>query len=57
MIMGTYVEVPSPMGGVMWKGNYLEGVDSGYSLMDSFIKEHEHAGWVFRFLTRIRRQP
>ena len=45
MILGTYVEVPSPMGGVMWKGNNLEGFDSGYSLMDSFIKEHEHAGW------------
>lgn len=43
--MKTYVEVPSPMGGVMWKGDNLAGVDSGCSLVDSFIKKHEHVGW------------
>lgn len=33
MILGTYVEVPSPMGGVMWKGNNLEGFtfEGGYT--------------------------
>lgn len=43
--MKTYVEVPSPTGGVIWKGNDLEGVDAGWSLVDNFIKEHEHPGW------------
>jgi hypothetical protein ELI_2922 len=43
--MKTYVKVPSPTGRAMWKGNDLAGVDAGYSLVDDFIKENEHAGW------------
>ena len=53
MMSGTYIELSSPTGDVMWTGD-LAGNDAGYSVMESFIKEHAHIGWtlsVFDVLT------
>ena len=53
--MVTYVEIPPPMGGMMWKGHDLAGTDAGYSLVGRFIKEYWHDGWnlsVFDAITR-----
>ena len=43
--MKNYIEIPSPMGGVIRKGQDLAGVDSGYSSVNEFIKKHKHTGW------------
>lgn len=40
-----FVEITSPMGGVMWKG-YLAGCDAGYSIIESFINKYFHQGWT-----------
>ena len=48
-----YVELPSPMGGVIWKGD-LAGHDAGYSMVKSFIEQHRHKEWtlsIFDMLT------
>lgn len=55
------IELPSPMGGVMWKG-HLSGLDDtgdslrindGYSTMKAFIEEHEHVGWTLSIFDTI----
>lgn len=55
------VELPSPMGGVMWKG-HLSGLDDagdslrindGYSTMKAFIEEHKHVGWTLSIFDTI----
>lgn len=49
-----FIELPSPMGGVLWKGD-LAGHDSGYSTVKSFIEQYKHDGWtlsVFDELTK-----
>ncbi|WP_308587894.1 hypothetical protein [uncultured Slackia sp.] len=49
-----FVELSSPMGGVLWKGD-LVGRDAGYSTVKSFIEQHKHDGWtlsVFDELTK-----
>lgn len=40
------IELPSPMGGVMWKGDLTVGLDGGQTVMKAFIEEHEHVGWT-----------
>lgn len=40
-----YTACPSPMGGVMWKGN-LAGHGAGYTAVRSFIDGHRHEGWT-----------
>lgn len=55
------IELPSPMGGVMWKG-HLSGLDDtgdslkindGYSTMKAFVEEHEHVGWTLSIFDTI----
>ena len=40
------IELPSPMGGVMWKGDLTVGLDGGQTVMKAFIEEHKHVGWT-----------
>lgn len=40
-----FIELPSPMGGVLWIGDLAER-DAGYSMVKSFIEQHEHDGWT-----------
>lgn len=56
------IELPSPMGGVMWKG-HLSGIDdtgdslrinTGYSAMKAFVEEHAHVGWTLSIFDTIK---
>lgn len=40
------IELPSPMGGVMWKGDLTVGLDGGQTVMKAFIEEHKHVDWT-----------
>ena len=44
MSMG-YVTCPSPMGGVLWKGD-LAAHDVGFTAVRAFIDGHMHKGWT-----------
>lgn len=48
------IELPSPMGGVMWKGDLTVGLDGGQTVMKAFIEEHEHVGWTLSIFDTIK---